>query len=226
MKRKLALIISSLLAVPILVTSIVLAQDNTNPGTAPTPTPAAQRPSTEAVKPVDSPAESKAMADRIKERTANLKVTLTAAQKTRIQSRCKASQSLLSATEGRIKGTETSRSAVHANIVKHLTELSQKLKAQDINTDTLDAQIITLQGMIETFRTDLEILKQTLRDLVAMDCAPEAAGFQASLTDARSAQQKVKEDSTAIRTYVTDTIKPLLAAIRADLEPKKTEGGQ
>lgn len=215
MKRVLALGMSTVLALPILSTAVVFAQDTTQP-TATTTTKTETENST-------NDDDAKSLAERIAKRKAELKIRLSNTEKLRLQTKCKASQGLISSVKGRIKGIETSRTHVYKNILEHLTSLSEKLKNKGANTDELNADITTLQTKIDTFNTDLAAYKQAVSDLVAIDCKTDPDGFKASLEAARAALQKVNQDALAVRSYINDTIKPLLKTIRTELEANKTE---
>lgn len=168
-----------------------------------------------------NPDEKAALQERLAKRKAELNTRLTNAQKLALKGKCKAAQGKLSSVSGRSKGIETSRSKVHANIVKHLTGLSEKLKNKGADTTELDAAVVTLQEKITTFNDDLAIYKQAIADLETMDCIAEPDGFKASLDTARAALEAVKQDASDIRAYVKDTIKPLLQTIRRALEKKE-----
>jgi chromosome segregation ATPase len=162
--------------------------------------------------------DKKAITDRIAERKAALKTKLSTAEKTRITTKCKASQGNLSSVKGKLQGIETSRGEVYKNIQTRLTDLSTKLKNKGVDTTALDADIATLKTKIDTFNTDLTAYKQAVSDLATMDCATDPDGFKASLETARTALKKVGEDAKAVRSYLNDTVKPLLKTIRAELE--------
>ena len=154
--------------------------------------------------------------ERIAKRKTELKVRITAAEKQRLQTRCKNSTGKFNSLDGRIKGIETSRAQVYDNLVDRLTKLSTKLQERNVDTTELDAEIAQLQEKITTFQTDLAAYKQAVADLkdLGADCATDAEGFKASLEAARSALQKVKLDAADIKTFVNDTIKPTLKSIR------------
>lgn len=171
----------------------------------------------------DTADDSAGRTERLAKRKAELKTKLDALKTTRIKKLCKASQGNLSSISGRIKGLETSRSHVYANLVQRLTKLGQILKDKGVDTAELDAQITELNTKIETFNTDLEAYKLAVSDLAAMDCAADPTAFQASLETARAARAKTAEDAMAIRTYLSDTIKPTLKDLRAQVEKEETE---
>lgn len=221
MKKIVALGVSTLLSLSFVATSIATAETTmttqNTPPTKPATTGTTQTTTT-------STADSKALAERIAKRKTDLKTKLTNAEKVKIQSKCKASQGLVSSVKGRINGVETSRTQVNKNLVSRLTDLSAKLKNKGVNTAGIDAEIANLQTLINTFNADLLIYKQAVSDLVDIDCATDPDGFKASLEASRAAQAVVSKDAAAIRTKVNDVIKPLLKTIRAQLEASKTEG--
>lgn len=170
---------------------------------------------------------AKALAERIAKHKAALKTKLTTTEKTRIANRCKASQGLVGSVSGRVKGIETSRTKVHANIVSRLTDLSDKLKVKGADTTALDASIVELKTKVTTFETDLTAYKQTVSDLAELDCKTDPEGFKAALEAARTSQKTTAQDSLAIKTYLNETIKPLLKTARAQIETNtSTTGGQ
>ena len=174
----------------------------------------------ETTQPKDPAAEPQARLDK---RKADQKTKLTNAQKTRLKGKCKAAQGKVSSVSGRAKGIQTSRAKVHANVVNRLTNLSAKLEAKDADTVELNTMIAELKTKITTFETDLAAYLQTIADLETMDCVSDPEGFKASLDAARTALETVHNDAKAIRSYLTDTIKPQLVAIRAQLAGSQGE---
>ena len=213
MKRLLVFGLSALLAVSMVSATVVFAEEGENTTTTTTQT--EESTSTET---------QKSLEERIAKRKAELKTQLKASEKARLKTKCKASQGLLSSVRGRIKGIETSRGEVYKNIINRLTKLSEKLENKGVDTTELDAKIAELQTKMDTFNTDLTAYKQAVSDLADMDCMADPDGFKASLEAARTAQEKVNQDAKAVRSYLNETIKPLLKTIRAQLEADKSEG--
>lgn len=219
MKRLLALGIVTALAVPVLASAIVFAVEDTSNSTTDNTT------KTETSTTTKTPAElSNEMKERVLKRKTELKTKLTNAEKLKIQSKCKASQGVVSSVSGRVKGIETSRTQVYSNVSTHLTKLSEKVKNNNVDTTALDAAIVVLNQKITLFNTDLAAYKLAVADLAQLECATDPDGFKASLETARAAQAKVSQDALDIKAYIKDTIKPLLETIRKQIESKKTEG--
>lgn len=218
MKKLLTLFLVSVMALPVITTSFVQAvEDNQTDETLTTET------TTGTTADVTN---KQALANRIAEHKELIKTKISNAKKLRIQSKCKAAQGKVSSVEGRIKGLETSRAQVYKNIINRLTKLSEKLKAKEVDTTELNADIVVLQEKMTKLNTDLAEFKQIVGDLAAMDCATDPDGFNAALEAARTARQQVHQDGLDVRAYINDTIKPLLKTIREQLATTETEGGQ
>ena len=162
---------------------------------------------------------------RLSEHKSQFKENLTRAAQVIIKSKCKASQGVISSLSGRIKGIQTSRSAVYKNITEHLSTLQIKLQNKNVDTTELQTEIADLQTKIDVYKTDITAYKQAVADLAAMDCMSDPAAFRSTLDAARAARQKVASDIADIRSYVTGTIKPTLVKIRQNLEANQPKAG-
>lgn len=163
------------------------------------------------------------LAERLEARKAALQLRLSFAEQQRLKLRCKGAQGLISPLAGRIQGIETSRTQVHEHLLDRLEKLSERLADRGVDVTTLNTQIDELETKIETFKTDLEEYKQAVADLKDMDCVADPDAFKASLETARNLRAKLKQDVVDIRTYLNDTIKPTLKAIREQLAADNQE---
>lgn len=220
MKRVVTLITSGLMAVMVFSGAVAFAVENT------TDQQIKNRTMTTTEKPTQSTindADKKKLIERLAERKTQAKLKLTTAQKTRLQSKCKAAQGLLAPLKTKAHSHEKGRSEVYTKVVSKLTDLSAKLKAKGANTAELDAAITTLQGKVTTFNTDITAYKQAVSDLADMDCATDPDAFQASLQSARTTLEKVNKNAADIRTHIKDVVKPALVKLRAELQGTKVE---
>lgn len=219
MNKRINLLMCAVVAAPLFLVGVAAAQQATSDRpVSTTATQQAKPPLTAQQK-----AELKLLVDK---RKADMKIKLSTAEKKRLQSRCKNSQGSLSSLQGRIAGIKTSREQVYDNLTTRLTTLSEKLKSHDIDTATLDSQVIALQERIVTFKADLTAYELAIGDTATMDCASDPEAFKASLETTRAAREKVNIDGNGIRTYVNDTIKVTLKQLREQLAATnaKTEG--
>lgn len=166
--------------------------------------------------------DSAGRADRVAKRKSETKTKQTTAQQKRIQGVCKAAQGKATSTQARIKGLETSRGEVYKNLLRRLTEAQTKLQAKGLDTAELQTEITSLQTQVTTFQTDITAYKQAVGDLVALDCVADPTGFQVSLDAARAQRDKLQQESTAIKAYVTGTIKPTLKKLRDEVAKTET----
>ncbi len=213
MKTRIKLLLSAALALPLVGLGPIITYANEN---AASPTTTAATTDTTVKQNRDK---------RVKEHKDKLKVKLSNLEQKRLQERCKNAQGKVSSLQGRITGVETSHNKVYGNLLSRLTTLSDKLKAQGVDTTQLDAQITELTTQVTKFKTDLATYKTDVSDLAALDCAADPSGFKATLEASRIELALLRQESTAIRSYVQNTIKPTLQTIRAALVAKKTTGG-
>lgn len=239
MKTRIRLVLSILLASPILTLSTVMVKAESGSGSTNSGSSTSNTSSTDDDKDTETETEvesepktdSKKLLERLSTRKTELKTKLNTVEQERLKAKCKASQTgAVSSLSGRIKGIETSRGEVHTNLVSRLNKLVEKLKAKDVDTTKLEAEITELKAKIATFKADLAKYRQAVIDLKAMDCVSDPAAFKASLESARTLRETAAKDAAAIKTYVNDTIKPTLKGIRTALEAKEketsSEGGQ
>ncbi len=171
-----------------------------------------------------SQTQKQELSERIEKRKAEAKLRLTAAQEKRLEARCKNAQGMVKKVSGRVNGIETNRTKVHTNLVGRLKKLEVRLAEKGLDTTEYKTQITELEAKIATFNTDMAAYKEAVTDLGNIeDCTADAAAFKASLDASRTALQKVYDDALAIRSYVNDTIKPSIKALRAQLETTETQ---
>lgn len=153
---------------------------------------------------------------RLEQRKADMKTRVTATRQAALKKKCEAAQKgSIKSLSGRIKGLETSRNQVHENLISRLTKLSERLKTHNVDTAELDAEITQLVTLVDAFKADLAEYKQTISDLEEMDCTSDPTSFQASLEAARTARADAAASSKAVRTYLSETVKPTLKTLKA-----------
>lgn len=169
-----------------------------------------------------TPAESDTVfIKRQEERKKQQKVALSTAEKTKIKARCQAAQTKLNPDQGRVKGVMSNREENYGKLVNKLNELNTKLKAANVNTTQLEANIATLQTKIMTFKNDMAVYHLALQDLVKLQCQQDPDAFKAALLVVRTNVEKVKTDTHDIKEYVNGTIKPQLKELRLNVENTK-----
>ncbi len=164
-----------------------------------------------------------AMKDRIEKRKAELKTKLTNAQQTRLQNRCKNAQGKLQSVTQRTAAVQQNREKIYTKLLDRIAELQPKLTAANVDTAQIDATVTELKAAIESFKTNSSAYEQAVKDAAELDCQADSVAFQASLTSARTALQKVRSDATNIRTITNQKVKPALVAAKTKLAEAKAE---
>jgi hypothetical protein len=165
---------------------------------------------------------------RLEKRKTELKTKLLATEQVRLKARCKASQAVLTGLSKRLDNTAANHTKAYKAINTKLSTLTPKLDDKGLDTTALKNAQVTLANKIAAYETNLKSYQQAVSDLKTMDCVADPTAFKASLETARSLRQKLHDSAADIRTYVNQTIKPILAQLRAQLAQKEstTEGAQ
>ncbi len=164
--------------------------------------------------------------ERIAEKKRALEEKITAAQTARIKQRCQAAQTILKKVETRV----TERTKIHqtryAGLVDKLTSISERLQAQGVDTAKLDSQIVVLKDKIAGYDAATTAYSSALETTRGLNCQSDPSEFKASLETLREQRADVVKSVKDIRTYVIETIKPVLKDIITALKEQtnKTEG--
>jgi len=155
---------------------------------------------------------------RLEAEKKNLKEALTEAIKTRIAGRCVAAQAIV---KGKLKNNgviSTTRTSLYDDVVTNLQALVTAAKAKNVDVTELQTEITTLQAKIASFKAVNTTYQQALADLSALDCKTDPTAFKAALEAARADQLAVFNSAKDIRTYLNDTVKVTLKALKTKLD--------
>ncbi len=147
-----------------------------------------------------------------------LKEALSVAAKARTTERCAAAQALV---KGRVTNNGKSTAArikVYESIVSKLQEVVSSASEKGVSVTDLQANITVLQAKIVAFKATNITYQQTLMDVSMVDCKTDPTAFKAALEAARTGQQAVHTSAKDIRSYVNDTIKVTLKALKTKLD--------
>lgn len=196
-----------------------------NSGSEDTTQSTAQTPETDLEKEATAEVTTTTLAQRLAKHEDETKVKLSTADQLHLKTRCLPAQATIKNLGNKVNANVPQRVNAYIELSSHLTSIAAKLKAQGLDTTELEAENTILAGKIATFKADLIIYKQDLSDLQAVDCTKDPTAFKAALEAARTLREKIGGEITDISTYVTKTIKPTLATLRAQLEAKEGAGG-
>lgn len=147
------------------------------------------------------------------------------AEAAKIKLRCSVAQANAKTLATRLSTVQKNRNAAYDSILKNLNDLTGKLENQAFETTALQQNIDALQGLVDSYKTNMNNYYQAVNDMSTMDCSADPAGFIAALQAARTAQASLTTQVAEIRTYITNTVKPSLVQIRTQIENGQTTGG-
>lgn len=200
--KRLKLILSSLIAVPVLIAPVMVRAATTTTPAPATPTATA----------------TETITQRVSKYKLSLKAQLTTAEQAKIKGNCKAAQ-----VKGRVLSAQVAqkvaiRTGTYTTITKKIDDLITELKAANVDTAKLETEQEELQKLITTYGTDLKTFQENISDMNTVDCVTDPTAFKAALETARTSQATVLKDIKAIRTYIQGTIKPTLQDIKTSNE--------
>ncbi len=197
----------SLLVVP------VFAQEETTEASDPESSETTERPGMSKEERDARKAERK---ERIEERVDQARLTQAAA-------RCTGAQNALEAAVNRVEGVQTRRTEQYGKISEKLNGLTNRIRATDIDTTNLEAQIEQFDTLVQEFYAELNVYYLALSDASEMDCEADAEAFLLAVEDARESVPTLKDMAKAIRSQVRDTIVSTLRSIADELSNKTSD---
>lgn len=176
-----------------------------------------------------TPEQKKAKVDaRIKEAKEKMTTKITAAQEKKIANVCKSAQTKVAKLQANIANIVENRQEKYTKVSTKLADVTAKLSAAGADTTELETAIAGMETKITEVNAKLEAYSTSLSDLSAMDCEADPSGFKAALEQARSERTETVLLTGTVKTYVNETIKPILQTLRSSLSTETTtteEGG-
>jgi molybdopterin converting factor small subunit len=149
------------------------------------------------------------------------KVQLSAADKANIAAKCSLAQSAVNDRRTKDVKAAAIRLQTYNELVKRLTFLVDNLSAQGDDATALLAAQNYFVASINNYLVDADNYKTAMDDLVNVDCKSDAAGFRATLVEARDLRTKTGQDAAAVKGNLTTLQKDLAAARQALINGKK-----
>ena len=174
---------------------------------------------------VDSDRRQKVQ-DKVNEYKENFREFISEAEKTRIAGVCRAAQTKVSTVQTRVNEAITNRQSAYADIDSRLNTLIQKLSLTAVDTAALETNLRELNSRTSEVIASLDVYSEAVGVLADMDCESDPEAFKATLEQARSYRQTVANNSKSVRDFVTDSLKPLLESIKAELTGQRDQSGE
>ncbi len=162
---------------------------------------------------------------RIAQRKAERNVVISTQDKARLESSCSTAQTKLRSLQQTTTPVVLERAKSNLLIDAKLWVIIGKLKLAEKDTFALEKQRSTLAEKVRVFAETERLYQQTLDDAIVLNCKADLVGFKAMLDTARIYRTQVRDQSTDIRNYLVNEIKPSLNAFSSQLQGKQPSGG-
>jgi len=172
------------------------------------------------------PAPGGSFAQRLEQRKAERVIQLGERDLQRLSGRCIAAQGDVRSIQQKTGPILANRTKVYQRIDAKLWVSIGQLKLADKDTFELEKQRLALAEKAAAFQTIATLYQQALDDTIVINCQADVVGFKALLDTARLYQAQVRTQSSDIRAYVVDQIKPKLAGYATELQPKPATEGE
>lgn len=131
-----------------------------------------------------------------------------------ITTRCLSAQENLSTYSERLNQTLEGRSAIYADVLDLLTNITGQLNSEGIDTEILNIAQIEVETRINEFTGKANLLKLAVEDSIGIDCQNDPQGFKYALEDARLQFAETKAASQEITTYFRESYKPTFEVVK------------
>lgn len=113
----------------------------------------------------------------------------------------------------------------HRNVYQRIKDKAQtfvdKAKAKGLDTSTLEADLRTLQGKIETFVANADAFIKKLEEANDYNCGQSEGVFMQKLNEAKELGKTARQSAMDVRSYVRETIKTDVKNLK-DQKPSTT----
>ena len=174
--------------------------------------------------PADAPAGGTAE-QRLSLRKKEQNIKLDSKELLRVTSKCTNVQSSVRELQTKLAPVVEKRSNIYKKIDAKLWIIIGQLKLADKDTFKLEQQRSEFAKQVTAYDNSMTQYKQTLDDIVVINCKADPAGFMALVKTAREYHTLIRKQSQDLNTYIVDTVKATLNAFTDELKPKpSTEG--
>lgn len=163
---------------------------------------------------------SSTLAQRIEQRKNERAITLDKRAQDRLISHCIGGQSNIRPLQGKLGNVLADRLKIYRSIDAKLWVTIGRLKLAEKDTVDLESKRALLSQKITAFNTTSETYKQTIDDILVIDCKADIVGFKSLVDTLRLQHLQLRDQSSDIRKHVIDEVKRSLAAHITDLGPK------
>lgn len=179
---------------------------------------------TNAQAPPATAAPGSTLDQRVAQRKAERNVVLVQKDQVRLTSTCVAAQTKIRALQQKTTSAVAEHVKTNQQIDAKLWVMIGKLKIAEKDTFQFEKQRVALAEKFGAFQQTGQNYNQALDDMAAINCRADLVGFKALLDTARIYRTQLRDQSTDIRNYINNDIKPALGNFAADLQVKPSTG--
>lgn len=137
-----------------------------------------------------------------------------------LERRCENKKRIIDNKIKMFNASEKFHKVKYSRIYDRISSLIERLDAEEIDTTKLKSDLHVLRGKIDVLKADYDALMSKLEALKSLDCT-DTETTKAAADEIRDLLEELKGDSTDIREYFINTIKPDLKELRKELIAKK-----
>lgn len=170
-----------------------------------------------------SPADTapgSSLEQRIAQRKKERGIKLNTNSKSRLQSQCTFTQGKLRTISDSYNTSSDSRDKVYRSIDAKLWVIIGSLKLINKDTFKLEQQRTEYAKRIQAFENQSSEFRQSINDIMAMNCKADPVGFMALVGTARLYNAQVRSSFISIKSYLVDQIQPTITQQANDLKLK------
>lgn len=160
-----------------------------------------------------------AQREAAKEKRENVREEAKEQRKENVTERCSKVTENIDKRIEKFESDHNGRVKVFMTIKERVQERIAKLKARGVDVATLEANLVTLQTKIDKLAADHAAYMEKLKATKSFVCGESQGEFKAALEAARDAQKVVFADAKDIISFIKDTLKPNLEALKALITP-------
>ncbi len=159
---------------------------------------------------------------RLNQRKQERAIVLSTKDQTRLVGLCAPAQTKVRLLQNDIVPLLANRTKAYRQIDGKLWVTIGQLKLASRDTFKLEQERDVLADKVTIFQATSSSFTQTLDDILVINCKADVTGFQALVSTAQLYYAQLQSQSTDIRGYVVNTIKPEINSHITDLQPKNT----
>jgi hypothetical protein len=157
---------------------------------------------------------------RIAQRTAEQNLNLTEKEITRYTSKCVGAQSVAREMQNKLGTVIDNRLDVYSKVDAKLWIIIGQLKLADKDTFKLESQRAEFANKVAKYSSTLNQYRQTVDDIVVINCAADIKGFMSLVATARQYHESIRTQSSDIANFVVNDIKNTLNSFVTELQTK------